>query len=158
MLPYCYNDPSSQYSLMASRKLQSNDPKRRVAPVGTVSRETLANLENARYTGSPIHKSRPADYNFIPPVSPRSGKSLCDEFRPITWREAIRLFRAGIQLGMVSSYLENGLPKFVWAVDDYGEAYEAKLGGDGLSYHGYSFYRHQRMRRHIRAEWQRRNQ
>ncbi len=30
---------------------------------------------------------------------------------------------------------EIGLPKFVWAVDEKGEVYEAKTGNDG--YHGY---------------------
>ena len=34
---------------------------------------------------------------------------------------------------MVSDYLENGLPKFVWSVDYAGEAYEAKLGDLSLS-------------------------
>jgi len=37
---------------------------------------------------------------------------------------------------MVSRYCEeNGLPKYIWAVDEQGEAYEAKTGNDG--YHGY---------------------
>ncbi len=110
-------------------------PNRRIAPVGTISDEIRSNLERVRYVGSPHHKSRPADYGFDPPVSPRGSKSLCDDIRPITLREAVKLFRAGIRLGMVSKSLKNGLPAFVWAVDDAGEAYEAI--GDGPNYHGY---------------------
>jgi hypothetical protein len=142
---------------MPDRKRQGNDPKRRVAPAGTVTLETRANLDNVRYTGSAHHKSRLADYNLIPPVNPRPGKSLCDDLRTITCKEAVKLFRSGIQLEMVSSYLENGLPKFVWAVDDYGEAYEAKLGDVGFSYHGYRLYRNDPARGYIIAEWRKRN-
>ena len=144
---------------MLSRKGQTNDPKRRVAPSGTISRETLSNLDKASYVGSSHHKRRPGDYGFSPPVNPRPHKSVCDDLRTIGLREANELFRAGVQSGMVSGYLENGhLPKFVWAVDHAGEAYEAKLGDDGSSYHGYRLYRDQRIRRYIIREWRERNQ
>ena len=83
--------------------------------------------------GSAHHKSRPADYGFHPPVNPRPDKSLCDKWGVIRLLEASKLFRSGIGLGMVSDYLENGLPKFVWSVDYAGEAYEAKLGDLSLS-------------------------
>ena len=102
---------------MASRKRQGNNPKRRVASDGAISSEVRGNLARARYVGSAHHKSRPADYGFIPPVNPRPGKSLCDDIRIVTRREAIRLFHSAIHLEMMSSYLVNGLPKFVWAVD-----------------------------------------
>lgn len=115
--------------------------------------ETISRLGNARYTGSGHHKSKPADYGFVPPVSPRSDKSLCDDLRPIPFREARSLFHSGICLGMISNPLEHGLPKYVWAVDDGGEAYEAKLGGDGRSYHGYRLYRDERMRDYIVDTW-----
>ena len=115
-------------------------------------------MAEARYTGSSHHKRRPADYGFHPPVNPRPHKSLCDGSRTITLMEACRLFRSGIRKGMVSRHLEKGLPKFVWTVDHLGEAYEAKLGDDGSSYHGYQLYRDQRMRRYILREWRERNQ
>lgn len=85
---------------------------------------------NARYIGSAHHKSKPADYCFNPPANPRPGKSLCDGLRVIRKIEATRLFRSGIRSEMVSSYVDgnNGLPKYVWAVDKDGEAYEAKMG------------------------------
>ena len=143
---------------MPNRKRQGNDVKRRVTPPGGVTSQTKSNLDKTRYVGSPHHKRRPGDYGFHPPVNPRPRKSLCDDMRTITLREACRLFRSGIQVGMVSSHLENGLPKYVWAVDHLGEAYEAKLGDDGSVYHGYRIYRDQRMRRYIIREWRERNQ
>jgi hypothetical protein len=143
---------------MPSRKRQGTDPKRRVAPAGTISQDTWTNLGSARYTGSAHHKIRSGGYGFNPPVSPRPGKSLCDGLRIIARKEAVRLFCSGIRMEMVSSHVENGLPKFVWAVDHDGEAYEAKLGGDGSSYHGYRLYRDDPTQQYIIAEWRKRNQ
>ena len=38
-------------------------------------------------------------------------------------KEARTLFCQGLLRGMVSRYAENGLPKYVWAVDQDGEVY-----------------------------------
>ena len=143
---------------MPSRKRQGNNPKRRIAPLGTLGCDARSRLAHAHYVGSAHHKSQPADYGFTPPVNPRPSKSLCDDLRPITRKEAIELFRSGIRLDMVSSHLENGLPKYVWAVDDDGNAYEAKVGDDGASYHGYRLRRDDRMQAYVLAEWRERKQ
>ena len=143
---------------MPRRKGQGNDKKRRIAALGAISCEIRANLDEAHYVGSAHHKTRPADYNFNPPVNPRPGKSLCDDLRAITRQEAINLFRSGVRLGMVSTHLERGLPKFVWAVDRDGEAYEAILGSDGPNYHGYRLNQKAPNRAYVIAEWNRRNQ
>ena len=126
---------------------QSNDPKRRIAEPEAFTREQQDRLLGAAsYTGSAIHKRRPADYGFHPPNNPRPNKSLCDDLRPLPKQEATRLFIAAVRKGMVSTYLVDGLPKYVWAVDNEGEAYEAKRDRDG--YHGYRLdrgtERHQR--------------
>ena len=143
---------------MARGKRQvQNRPNRRIAPAGTISDQIHSNLNRARYVGSPKHKSRPADYGFQPPVSPRRSSSLCDDRRPVLLREATRLFRAGIRLGMVSKPLDHGLPKFVWSVDDDGEAYEAMLGSDGPNYHGYRLKRDAANRAAVIAEWNKRS-
>ena len=142
---------------MARGKRQvHNRSNRRIAPVGTINDEIVSNLNGAHYVGDPQHKLRPADYGFDPPVSPRPTKSLCDDLRPITRREASGLLRAGIRLEMVSTSLDNGLPKFVWAVDDDDEAYEAMLGGDGSSYHGYRLKHDAANRAAVIAEWNKR--
>lgn len=55
---------------------------------------------------------------------------------------------------MVSEHLIGNLPKYVWAVDDAGEPYEAKLGEDGLTYHGYRLEENERgMREIVQKEW-----
>jgi hypothetical protein len=115
---------------------QSANPKRRIAESGAFGEEQQDRLlAKARYTGSAIHKRRPADYGFQPPTNPRPHKSLCDDLRSIPVAEARKLFAAGVRKGMVSTYCVDGLPKYVWGVDDHGEAYEAKWDRDG--YHGY---------------------
>ena len=141
---------------MPSRKGQPNNPNLRVAPPGSVSGETLDRLCQARYAGVCYHKSRRSPgYDFAP--RPRPRKSFCDDLRPISLLEATRLFRSGIRLGMVSGYLEHGLPKRVWAVDDAGQAYEAMLGDDGATYHGYRLNRTAPNREYVIAEWRRRS-
>ena len=141
---------------MPNRKRQGNDPTRRVAPPSSIAPEVQSNLEQAHYTGSAHHKTKPADYRFDPPVNPRPGKSLCDDLRVIHLLEATRLFRSGVRLGMVSTHIQAGLPKYVWSVDSDKETYEAKLGGDGSSYHGYRLRPDARMRDYIIAEWEER--
>ncbi len=136
-------------------RLDGNNPKRRIAPQGFFDSADLARLaREVRYRGSPHHKRIPTDYGFNPPASPRPRKSLCDNKRRISLEEAKKLFVNGITLGMVSSYSKNGLPKYVWAVDQDGEAYEAKLGDDGHSYHGYRLdVRENNLRQQVIKEW-----
>ena len=117
---------------------QSNNPKRRIAPIHELDPAYLEHLMNeAHYTGSAHHKRIPADYGFDPPANPRPGKSLCDGSRCITLEEATALFLEGIRRGMISTSLEGNLPKYVWAVDSPGHAYEAKIERGTRNYHGY---------------------
>ena len=142
---------------MPKRNSQPNRPNLRVAPTGTVSEETFENLAGSRYTGACYHKRRRyADYDFVPCPHP-PDKSYCDDLREIPLLEANRLFRCGIRLGMVSTYRVNGLPKRVWAVDACGEPYEAMLGADGQSYHGYRLDQTAPNRQYVIDEWNRRN-
>lgn len=141
-------------------KYHGNNPKRRIAKFGFLSPRELDELASAaRYQGSPHHKTRPADYGFEPPVAPRPSKSVCDGKRVIQSDEAQELLCAGIRLGMVSShrsYRQGEWPKYVWAVDESGEAYEAKLGHDQRRYHGYRLAEDDRMREWVLAEWSKR--
>ncbi len=144
---------------MVNGKRQGNNPKRRIALPEQIASEDQARLSTARYVGSAIHKSNPANYGFNPPVSPRHHKSLCDDIRVIRKEEAMELFQAGIARGMVSIHLINGLPKYVWAVDSHGEAYEAVLSKGTSDYHGYRLEdtRDKRMRAQVIEEWSLRN-
>ncbi len=131
-----------------------NNPKRRLIPENHIAREKLIRIaEMAQYEGSAHHKTRPGDYGFSPSTNPRPHKSLCDGKRTVLKNEATKLLGDGISRGMISSCVGNGLPKYIWAVDSAGEVYEAKLGGDGLSYHGYCLGHDDTMRKSIIKEW-----
>lgn len=140
-------------------KRVGNNPKRRIAPPRHFSSQELQRIADAvRYQGSAHHKRVPADYGFHGPASPRPHKSLCDGKRVIRWGEAKSLLIDGLKRGMVSEYLMNGFPKYIWSVDQDGEAYEAKLGHEGRSYHGYRLGIDDRMMRdEVIREWRVRN-
>jgi hypothetical protein len=78
--------------------------------------------------------------------------------RTILIAEATALFQRGIDLGMVSSFLDGGTPKYVWSVDKSGEVYEAKAKSDQEErYHGYRLGDdEQAMRRYVLDEWNKR--
>ena len=141
------------------RKRQGNQPDRRIAPAGTISATALKALKkHASYVGTANHKLRPGDYGFVPSHNPRPSKSPCDDLRPVLSAEATHLFRCGISKGMVSAFEHGSFPKYVWALDEAGEVYEAKTnpGQDG-KYHGYRIGDDEKeMRRYVRDEWNRR--
>lgn len=136
-------------------KREGNNPKRRIAPRGALSPESLARLVSlARYGGSANHKRRPGDYGFSPAQNPRPSKSLCDGLRTIPRQEAETLLARGIAAEMLSMARVGDFPKFIWAVDDAREAYEAKIGEDGASYHGYRLGHDEReFRRWVIETW-----
>jgi len=140
-------------------KRQGNRPDRRVARVGTIAPADIKGLvTRVRYVGSSLHKLRPGDYGFVPSHNPRPSKSPCDEIRPVLHGEASRLFRRGIELGMVSEFAKDGVPKYVWAVDGDDEVYEAKTKPEReIEYHGYRISDDERdMRRYVLDEWRQR--
>ncbi|GEO80577.1 hypothetical protein ROR02_07080 [Pararhodospirillum oryzae] len=61
-------------------------------------------------------------------------------------------------LGMVSRFDAGGVPKYIWAVDEAGDVYEAKTSPEReRSYHGYRLGDDERdMRELILNEWKRR--
>ena len=137
-------------------KRQGNNPKRRLIPRDRIERRVLDRLlAQAEYTGSALHKRTAADYGFHPPANPRPNKSLCDGTgRVVRLGEARALFREGVERGMIGSLGGDGLPKYVWAVDAEGRAYEAKLEQGRATYHGYELGEDDDgMRRMIVEEW-----
>ena len=109
---------------------QGNNPKHRVSAKQGIDSAVLDRCaKHAIYTGSPHHKRFPSDYNFHPPANPRPNKSLCDSKIIIKRNEARTLFREGIRRGMISEPMNDGLPKYVWAVKENDSVYEAKREG-----------------------------
>lgn len=136
-------------------KRAGNRPDRRIVPSGHLAQELLAALVlRVRYVGSGHHKLRAGDYGFLPPVSPRPSKSVCDDLGPILIQDALTLFRRGIKQGMVSRFGETDNPKYVWAVDATGQAYEAKESkSTSNTYHGYRLGEDDYMRKLVLQEW-----
>lgn len=144
---------------MAIRKREGNRPDRRIsdeAITTTTQREALC--ERLRYVGSANHKLRPGDYGFTPSHNPRPSKSPCDAVRAVLIEEASTLFRQGIMRGMVSRFDASGIPKYVWAVDEANDVYEAKAKPEReMDYHGYRLGDDDRdMRSYVLREWKRR--
>ncbi|MBF0529339.1 MAG: hypothetical protein HQK55_08730, partial [Deltaproteobacteria bacterium] len=136
---------------------EGNNPKRRIAAPDLFNQaERLALVKRLKYVGSGHHKRFPEDYG-LHSVSPRPAKSLCDGKRTIRKDEAISIFQAGIERGMFSYFSGNSsepMPKYIWAVDADGDAYEAKIGSDG--YHGYRLEDNDPMKQRVLQEWKRR--
>lgn len=142
---------------MATR--QSNRPDRRLARADTLKPAELERIAaSARYVGAAYHKLRPGNYGFVPPSNPRPHKALCDDLRPILRQEAANLLREGIIRGMVSQFEPERLPKYIWAVDEAGEVYEAKTAPvQETQYHGYRLGDNDPdMRAYILSEWKKR--
>src|SRR5260370_25233662 len=117
---------------------QGSDPKRRIAPSGRLDAEGRRALAaRLTYAGSALHKTKPGDYGFQPPVNPRPWKSICDGLRVILLAEARELFRQGTLAGMFSDFADDGVPKYVWSVDAGGEAYEGRISPRTYDCKGY---------------------
>jgi ABC-type amino acid transport substrate-binding protein len=61
----------------------------------------------------------------------------------------------GVELGMVSLFANDGVPKYVWSVDEDGEVYEAKIKpAQKTEYHGYRLGDDDAaMRAYVLKEW-----
>ena len=142
-----------------SRKRQSNRPDRRILGANLLTSEELDRIRLvARYTGAPYHKLHPGDYGLSPPSDPRPSKSVCDDRRPLLKHEAESLLREGIRRGMISQPKPGQLPKYVWAVDDQKQVYEAKTDPLlGSAYHGYRLGDDEyQMRANVLSAWNKR--
>lgn len=134
---------------------EGNNPKRRIAAAGSIDPEVLKELsERATYVGSANHKRYPGNYGFHPPSNPRPWKSMCDAHRIVSKEEAQFLLEQAVLKGMVSTLALDGIPKYIWSVDQNGAAYEAKIGNGG--YHGYRLEADDDMSDMVRAQWARR--
>ena len=135
-------------------KRQGNRPDRRIAEAGSINSDQLAALaKQARYVGSANHKLHPGNYGFVPSHNPRPSKSPCDDLRPSLKAEATKLFREGIKRGLVSAFANDTFPKYIWALDEGGQVYEAKTKSDG-DYHGYRLGDDEsEMRRYVTSRW-----
>ena len=144
---------------MPIRPRTGSRPFRPIAgPDALTLHQRLSLLARVSYEGSGLHKLRPGDYGFVPSHNPRPTKSVCDDLRPMLKEQARSLFREAIELGMTSPHSSDSVPKYVWAVDEHGEPFEAKTKpGQETVYHGYRLGEDEReMRRMVLKEWRKR--
>ena len=78
---------------------------------------------------------RAGQYGNMVTVVAHRRDGPCDDSRVIRLQEARAFLDAAFARGMINACDPRALPKYAWAVDEEGEACEAKLGRDG--YHGY---------------------
>ncbi len=117
------------------------NPKRRVRaePVSEAELQGLQQLAlRVSYGGNPEHKRNPGDFGLDPPSMPRQGKSLCDEAKVTSKKQATSLLRKAVQRGLISVQERQGWPQNVWAVSENGTPLEAMLENRASGvYHGY---------------------
>lgn len=122
-----------------------------------LSAEERRLLQGAVYEGSPLHKRNPGDFGLTPPAAPRPDKTLCDEAGITLKREALDLFAAAVDRGLVSEASVSGFPKQLWAVDVRGRVFEAIYGGSREGrYHGYPLRKSDPFCKQVLAAWKKR--
>ena len=129
-----------------------------LAELGEGELEQMA--RKARYEPSPYHKSaQEAERWGLSRAVHRPDTTLCEAGTIGGRRDAVRLLRLGIRLGMVSETRRGDWPQNVWAVDDKGVAYEAQLSNRGVGeYHGYPMKRYDGFTGFVKRVWGERSQ
>lgn len=117
---------------------------------------------NPHYVGNPLHKRFCEDYGLTPPACARPSKTLCDvdprdlrTKRRFPKYRAVELLSRGVRNGLFSEDMDNGFPRRIWAVDEEGIVYEARLDDSSRgTYHGYPLPSYQReLIAHITELW-----
>ncbi len=131
----------------------SYNPKRRLRenqPDADLQKLAL----RVRYGGNPEHKRNPGDFGLTPPALPRPDKTLCDEVGIFSKKEATRLLRKGVRMGLVSFREINGFPKNIWSISKEGCPLEAQLENqDQGIYHGYPMPENDPFRQLVLEKW-----
>ena len=100
---------------------------------------------NAQYQGSPYHCAH-SPSGYMP------NKTKCPPH--VNDEQALGLLQQGLRLRMFSSELRSNWPRRVWAVDDDGQAYEARLTHSSTGeYHGFPLGREDKFAEYINNEW-----
>ena len=97
-----------------------------------------AGLTRRAATAATRAERSPGDFDFMPPVFARPGKTLFDATSPVAKVDAKHLLRSRLRKGMISEQWRGGWPKNVCSVDRE-QAFQAQLeSSDQGMYHGVS--------------------
>ncbi len=125
-----------------------------IAPDSLTREELIKLSKSVSYKGNPAHKLNPGDYHLTPPASPRQGKTLCDQKRPINLADAMELIRTGVRRAMISSQTRGDWPQNIWSVNEHNEVFEAQLENrETGEYHGYPISSEDDFGHLIASEW-----
>jgi len=134
-------------------KRKSFNPKRKICAKEAIDPAFMrALIKKLHYGGNPEHKRNPGDFGLDPPISPRVGKTLCDDIKVFKRSEGLKLLREGFAKGMVSVQKRGAWPQNVWAVTKNGEPVEAQLEGEGM-YHRYPMAHNDPFRCEVLTRW-----
>lgn len=107
----------------------SDNQKRELRSPVPSEAERAALASRLGYAGSAKHKLEPRAFGLHP--APRAeDDSLCDAhagFRPEDMPQALPLLRRGVSAGLIGHNDKLGDPSILWAVDDRGWIYEARI-------------------------------
>ena len=135
------------------RNRSSYNPKRRLRE-NQPDKDLQKLALKVKYGGNPEHKRNPGDFGLIPPALPRPDKTLCDEVEIFSKKEATRLLRKGVRMGLVSFREINGFPKNIWTVNKEGCPLEAQLENQAQGiYHGYPMPENDPFRQLVLEKW-----
>jgi hypothetical protein len=137
------------------RPRQNHGSKKKLVDLSQWPEDKLKSLaDQLSYSGNPLHKRNPGDYNLTPPCAGgRPGKTLCDRAKIFTRREALTLLRDGCRKGLIDSNFEDGWPKRIWSVHE-GIVLEAQLDKSPPgSYRGYPLQSDDHFQAFILSRW-----
>ena len=146
------NQPSSRKSM---RPRQNHGSKKKLADLSDWPQEQPDSLaKKLTYSGNPLHKMNPGDYNLTPPCAGgRPGNTLCDSVKVFTRAEALKLLREGCCRGLIDRNIEDGWPKRIWAIHQE-VVLEAQLDKRPPgSYHGYPLQADDNFKKYILNRW-----
>lgn len=136
-----------------AKKSEGNDKKARLSAAWDKFDDEHLDIlaRKATYLCHDKHKGRAPSRG----VPPHLETSTCDEIRRIRHAEADMLIKSGIRARMMSELQRQyGWPKYIWAVDDDGEVYEAKESRNHPGeYHGYRLNEDHERRNHMLGHW-----
>ena len=130
------------------------NPKRRIRR-DLEPDDLTALADRVKYGGNPEHKRNPGDFGLTPPLQPRPDKTLCDEVKIFSRREATELLKEGVKKGLISEQCaQNGYPQNIWAVTEEGWPLEAQLENARQgTYHGYPMPQADPFREEVLTRW-----
>lgn len=118
----------------------SENDKRELREPMPSAAQRAALAARVKYEGSAKHKYSPRAFGLKP--APRAtDDTMCDvhaQFTPADMVRAVAILQRGVMAGLIGHNTKQGDPTILWALDDNGWIYEARITTPTQTlYHGY---------------------